>query len=148
MGGLAPEDGYQDDVALLLYRQPTPLEIEVPADPRHLASVRDALRGWLKKAGVAADQAVSVLVAAGEALANAIEHGHRHRPEGLITLRAVALGDRLHVTVIDTGSWKPPEAIPVSHRGRGIALMRALMDHINIEPRESGTTVHMHARIV
>ena len=147
MSGLAPGGAFQDDVALLLYRQPNPLEIEVNADANHLASLRSGLRGWLKRAGVSEDQAVNVLVAVGEALANAIEHGHRQNRDGLVCLRAVALGDRLHVTVSDTGSWKTPAAEPERHRGRGVALMRALMDEVVIEPRTTGTTVQMHARI-
>ena len=56
----------------------------------------------------------SVLIAAGEAVANAIEHGHRHHAEGTISLRATALADRLQVTVIDTGSWKPPVAANIA----------------------------------
>ena len=36
------------------------------------------LRTWLNQAGVDSDQALNVLVAAGEALTNSIEHGHRH----------------------------------------------------------------------
>ena len=145
MSRLAPGGGYQDDVALLLYRQPAPLEVEFPAEASHLAPTRAALRGWLARAGVDPDQTLKVLIAAGEALANAIEHGHRQRTEGTISLRATALADRLQVTVIDAGSWKPPEA--AAHRGRGIALMQALMQDVTIQPRATGTTVHMHTRI-
>jgi anti-sigma regulatory factor (Ser/Thr protein kinase) len=147
MSGLAPGGGYQDDVALLLYRQPSPLELEVSADANQLAFMRAALRRWLKSAGVGDEQTMNVLIAVGEALANAIEHGHRDRPEGAVSLRAVALADRLQLTVSDTGLWKPPDAIPDSSRGRGIALMRALMHEVTIQQRESGTTVHLHARI-
>ncbi len=32
------------------------------------------------QAGVSSDQTINVLIAAGEALANTIEHGHRHSP--------------------------------------------------------------------
>src|SRR6202008_1939508 len=35
MTGLAPSGGYQDDVVLLLYRHPAPLELEFPADISH-----------------------------------------------------------------------------------------------------------------
>ena len=49
--------------------------------------------------------------------------------------------------MIDTGTWKPPQSDPDSHRGRGITLMRALMHDVTIEPSATGTTVHMHARI-
>ena len=145
MARLAPNDGYQDDVAVLLYRQPAPLEIELSADPNELAPTRAALRDWLAKAGVDPDQTLKLLIAAGEALANAIEHGYRDGSRGTVLLRVTALADRVHVTVIDAGSWKPPEQ--AAHRGRGIALMRALMHDVSIEHRATGTVVHMHSRI-
>ncbi|MCV7279952.1 SpoIIE family protein phosphatase [Mycolicibacterium flavescens] len=147
MTQLTPTYGYQDDVALMLYRQPAPLEIEFAADAGELAATRSALRGWLKKAGVAPTQTLDVLIAVGEALANAIEHGHRDRPGGTVSLRATVLADRLHVAVVDTGVWKPPHFDPAAHRGRGIELMRALMQDVTIEPGDGGTTINMQARI-
>ncbi|MCV7319624.1 SpoIIE family protein phosphatase [Mycolicibacterium confluentis] len=150
MANLAPHSGYQDDVALLLYRQPAPLELEFASDAAQLAGVRTALRGWLQRAGVGRDQALDVLIATGEAIANAIEHGHRDTP-GTVCLRATAWADRLKLTVIDTGRWVKPQPAPAtavtSFRGRGISLMRALMQDIDIEPDHTGTTVHLNARI-
>lgn len=147
MSRLAPEDGYQDDVALLLYRQPAPLDLDMAANVEELAASRTLLRSWLDSAGVPADQALDVLIAVGEALANAIEHGHRDSPNGRVRLHAIALPDRLQLTVIDTGSWKAPAEIPALHRGRGIALMKALMHDVTIESEATGTTVHMNTRI-
>ena len=131
--------------AVLLYRQPVPLEVELPADPSHLAPTRAALRAWLTEVGIDPDQTLKVLIAVGEALANAIEHGHRDHAEGTVSLRVIAVADRVHVTVADTGSWKTPVA--AAHRGRGIALMRALMHDVTIEQLANGTAVHMHAKI-
>lgn len=147
MSQIAPPGGYQDDVVLLLYRHPAPLELNFPADVRQLAPTRNALRNWLTRVRVAPDQALNVLVAAGEAVANAIEHGHRHRPEGLIRLGAIAVGDEVKVTITDTGSWKAPQAASYPRRGRGIPLMRSLMHHVDIRPATDGTTVHLSARI-
>jgi PAS domain S-box-containing protein len=145
MARLSPEGGYMDDVALLLYRQPGPLQVDLGAVD-DLAASRTALRSWLDRVGVPTDQALDVLIAAGEALANAIEHGHRETP-GPVSLRAVALADSLLLTVADAGSWKEPDEQPSLNRGRGLALMRALMHDVTIDTRTSGTTVHMHARI-
>jgi anti-sigma regulatory factor (Ser/Thr protein kinase) len=88
-----------------------------------------------------------MVIAVGEAVANAIEHGHRNTPEGVISLRATALFDQVQLTVADTGSWKPPQPDTNSHRGRGIKLMRALMHGIDINPGATGTTVHLSVRI-
>jgi serine phosphatase RsbU (regulator of sigma subunit)/anti-sigma regulatory factor (Ser/Thr protein kinase)/transcriptional regulator with GAF, ATPase, and Fis domain len=144
---LAPSSGYQDDVAVVLYRHPAPLDISFPADVTELSRSRAALRSWLTQTRVDPDQAHDMLVAAGEAVANAIEHGHRHSPEGIITLRATALVDQVRMTVVDTGSWKPPQPAADSHRGRGITLMRALMQDVAIHPDATGTTVQLFARI-
>ena len=147
MTRLAPSSGYQDDVAVLLYRHPAPLEISFPAHVNELSRSRAALRSWLSQTRVNRDQAHDMLVAAGEAVANAIEHGHRDSPEGIITLRATALVDQVQLTIVDTGSWKPPQTAADRHRGRGITLMRALMQDVAIHPDAVGTTVHLFARI-
>ena len=147
MSRLAPSGGYQDDVALLLYRHPAPLELTFPARASNLAPTRKALRGWLSRARVDPDQAVNVLIAAGEAVANAIEHGHRYSPEGTISLGATALVDHVQVTITDTGSWKLPQPAANLHRGRGIILMRGLMHDVTIKPGTAGTTVRLSARI-
>ena len=117
------------------------------ADATHLAPSRAALRTWLRQAGVDADQIQNVLIAAGEAVANAIEHGHRDQPEGIVSLRATALVDRLRVTIIDNGTWKMPVKLDDITRGRGIGLMRGLMEDFTIRSDDAGTTVHMYARI-
>jgi serine phosphatase RsbU (regulator of sigma subunit)/anti-sigma regulatory factor (Ser/Thr protein kinase)/transcriptional regulator with GAF, ATPase, and Fis domain len=145
MSQLAPSGGYQDDVALVLYRHPAPLELKFPADDSHLAPTRTALRSWLTRARIDPDQSMKVLIAAGEAVANAIEHGHRHTPEGTVSLDATALVDEVQLTITDTGSWKPPASEP--ERGRGITLMRRLMHDVTIDRDSAGTTVHLSARI-
>jgi PAS domain S-box-containing protein len=147
MSRLEPGGGYSDDVAVLLYRQPAPLEMTFTADASHLEPSRAALRTWLTQAGLEPEQIQDVLIATGEAVANAIEHGHRDRPEGTVSLNATAVVDRLQVTVTDTGAWKAPREIADISRGRGLLLMRNLMEDFTIHTSDMGTTVHMHARI-
>lgn len=147
MSELEPSGGYPDDVALLLYRRPGPLTVTFAADAAQLGPVRDTLRSWLTQAGVDDDRMQDVLIATGEAVSNAIEHGHRDRPEGSVSLRAAAVVDRLWVTVADTGTWKRPRTVADISRGRGMALMQGLMDDFTIQSDDVGTTVSMYARI-
>jgi len=147
MSELAPAEGYEDDVALLTYRSPGPLDLSFPADVGELAVVRKALRDWLQRCELDADQLQNILVAVGEATANAVEHGHRDDPGGLVRLRAAVLTDGLRLIVSDTGSWKPPRPDPDSDRGRGLILMRAFMDEVTVEQGDAGTTVYLKARI-
>ncbi|ETA71124.1 SpoIIE family protein phosphatase [Actinospica robiniae] len=146
MTDLAPADGYDDDVALLIYRHPAPLEMSFPADSAQLAPVRQTLRAWLGQCGLPPQSTHNILVAVGEACANAIEHGHHHRP-GTVHLRAAATVAELSVTVVDSGQWRPPHAEASVHRGRGIALMRALTHQAVITPGAEGTTVQLQVRI-
>ncbi|GGR42606.1 histidine kinase [Streptomyces cinereoruber] len=147
MSRLAPADGYDDDVALLLYRHPAPLEMSFPAESGQLAPVRKALRGWLDQCDLPPGTVQNILVAAGEACANAIEHGHRDAPGDTVYFRAEASVDNLHLTVTDTGRWKVPQPERNAHRGRGMALMRALMQQVTVTQGPTGTTVAMHTRI-
>jgi PAS domain S-box-containing protein len=146
MTDLRPERGYDDDVALLLYRHPRPLDLTFAADPGQLAPLRSTLRQWLGRLRLTADVSHSVLVAVGEACANAIEHGHR-QVRGTIRLTAALIGDDLRLVVTDSGTWKTPQPEASSHRGRGIAFIHALMDHATVDPGDAGTTVTMHKRI-
>ncbi|MFF8670174.1 SpoIIE family protein phosphatase [Streptomyces sp. NPDC015242] len=147
MTRLAPAGGYDDDVALLLYRHPAPLDLSFPAESSQLAPVRTALRGWLAQCELSPNDVQNVLVAAGEACANAIEHGHRHSPGQAVRLSAEAFADSLRLTVADTGRWKDPQPEPRAHRGRGVGLMRAMMQQVTITPGPAGTTVDMQMRI-
>ncbi|MFD6798000.1 SpoIIE family protein phosphatase [Streptomyces cyaneofuscatus] len=147
MSRLAPDGGYDDDVALLLYRHPAPLEMSFPAESGQLAPVRKALRGWLDQCDLPPGTAQNVLVAAGEACANAIEHGHRDAPGDTVYFRAEASVDNLRLTIADSGRWKVPQPERNAHRGRGMGLMRALMQQVTVIQGPAGTTVDMHTRI-
>ncbi|MEU4626478.1 SpoIIE family protein phosphatase [Actinoplanes sp. NPDC023801] len=147
MSRLAPASGYDDDVALLLYRHPGPLELDFPAEAHRLAPVRSALRGWLDRCGIEPGVVQNVLVAAGEACANAIEHGHREHPGGRIRLRAAATAGDLRLTVSDSGQWKMPDPEASPYRGRGIKLMRAFMQTVTVTSGTTGTVVDMQARL-
>ena len=51
------------------------------------------------------------------------------------------------MTVTDTGSWRTARPSPDPLRGHGIALMRALMEHVSVEAGVTGTTVDMEVAI-
>ncbi|MFI5065833.1 MAG: SpoIIE family protein phosphatase, partial [Streptosporangiales bacterium] len=143
MAGLAPAAGYEDDVALLLYRRPAPLDLSFPADPDELALIRRALRGWLGQLSLDPMAAQDVLIAACEACANAIEHGYLGSGAGTVRLRAEVSGPDVLLTVSDQGSWRPPRQL--RDRGHGLKLIRATMRDVAITSGDSGTTVRMRA---
>jgi anti-sigma regulatory factor (Ser/Thr protein kinase) len=148
MAGMTPDAGFEDDVAVLIYRHPPePLRMRVSTqDPSCLAAIRARLREWLPAAGIAAQDGIDVLIAAGEASANAFEHAPTGRQDGhepvQISIDVGVTQAAVTVTVADTGAWRPPHDGPDT-RGHGIPFMHALMDQVNIQTTEHGTTVTM-----
>jgi PAS domain S-box-containing protein len=143
MTGLMPSQGFEDDVALLLYSRPAALHLKFPADPDELTQVRRQLRSWLRQLSLDPLVAQDVLIAACEACANAIEHGYRGAPAGTVALRVEAAGWDLVITVSDQGRWRAPRQI--RDRGHGLKLIRATMRDVAITVSELGTTVEMRA---
>ncbi|GAA1296460.1 SpoIIE family protein phosphatase [Saccharothrix xinjiangensis] len=147
MTDLGPGDGYEDDVALLVYRHPAPLAVEFRAHSSELAPTRHALRAWLNRCGLDQEDIQNVLIAAGEACANAVEHAYRDAPAGVIRLAASVAADRLNLTVTDDGQWRQATPDTSGYRGRGIKVIRALAAELTIVPGPTGTTVEMDVRI-
>lgn len=116
------------------------LDLTVPADPRVLRPIRQSLRRLASDIGLDRERSDALVVAAGEAVSNAIEHAY---PEarGPIHLRARRDGGVLVVEVRDHGQWR--RTATGGHRGHGLQLMRAFMDGVDIEATAVGTTVRL-----
>ncbi|MBE1493056.1 PAS domain S-box-containing protein [Amycolatopsis lexingtonensis] len=148
MGRLRPDDGYEDDVALLLYRRSVPpLTLDFEAHPDSLASTRTWLRAWLATTELETELAQDVLVAAGEACANAAEHAYPGATGGIAHLTARFTGSHLVVVVTDDGRWKQPPPDNQVLRGRGMPMMEALADAVTVRHDSEGTTVTLEWRI-
>jgi len=138
----------QDDVALLALRMSTTVgetfEVAIEPAAEQLGALRGALRAWLARAGATASDASDVLIAVGEACANAIEHAGAE-PGAAIEVRGRLIGDEVVLRVRDRGAWRPPA--PQPGRGHGLRLMRVLMDHIDIARSSDGTGIELRRRL-
>jgi serine phosphatase RsbU (regulator of sigma subunit)/anti-sigma regulatory factor (Ser/Thr protein kinase) len=143
---LVPRDGAADDVALVaLQSAPIPerLRLRFPADPVVLAQMRHMLRRWLHDAGAGSDDIGTITLACGEACANAIEHAYSPVPSSF-ELEA-SRDDRLvTLSVRDAGRWRAPRG---ENRGRGLTIIEAAMDEVDIRPASNGTEVLMRRRL-
>jgi anti-sigma regulatory factor (Ser/Thr protein kinase) len=104
-----------------------------------LIVVRRALRRWLATVGATDSDVSATVIAANEACSNAIEHAYA-LTEASFGVEATRSDDSVHVTVHDSGSWREPRG---ENRGRGLSLMRATMDEVEVTPSTGGTTVHL-----
>jgi anti-sigma regulatory factor (Ser/Thr protein kinase) len=131
-----------DDVAVLAARVaplPEHLRTRWPAHAEQLAGMRPLLRRWLRRWGAEVDEIYDIMVAVQEASANAIEHAYG---PGRATFDVEATHESgvIRVCVRDRGRWRAPRG---THRGRGLKMMRALMEHVDVQRSEEGTTVVM-----
>jgi GAF domain-containing protein/anti-sigma regulatory factor (Ser/Thr protein kinase) len=137
--------GRDDDVAVLVARRTSAerLELRVAATPASLAAMRRSLRSWLLTAGADDDEAYDVLVAVGEAAANAVEHAYGPGHDEFEVAAELDGADAVF-TVGDRGRWRPARG---NNRGRGIALMRELMDDVQVDSGGEGTVVTLRRRL-
>jgi len=144
---MAPPGGYDDDIAIVVYRQPyAPLAIEKVVTADQLTDIRHQLAAWMRAATIPDDRVADIVLAVNEACANSIEHGYRGRNPGRVRVEGENDGARVHLRVIDSGSWKAAPADP-GVRGRGLLLIRAVSDWLEMECTPTGTTVDMSFRL-
>lgn len=149
--GVGTPEGWVDDVAVLVAHRrddtQEPLHLELIADPAALPGVRRRLGSWLTALGMGEQDRVGVMVAVGEACANAAEHAYRGSEPGPMSVTArVDVDGVLTVTVRDEGTWRPPNRDP-GDRGRGLLIMRQLVDGVVLAEEEKGTTVTLSLRL-
>lgn len=139
---LLPNGAPGDDVALLaLWNAPVGgpyLHLSLSSDPDELAGVRHTLERWLEAAQVDEMEAYRITLATNEACMNAIEHAGA---TGEFEVEAVLDDDLVAVTVRDHGRWRAPRG---GSGGRGIDMMRELMDLVEVTSEDDGTTVRLH----
>ena len=115
------------------------IDIAFPARPQSSPSMRRALREFLAPLRLDPERLEDVVLAAGEAIANAIEHAYRGG-RGTVRLRAFATPTHLIVEVSDRGSWRLGGE---AERGHGLGLMRALVDRVAVESTHEGTKIRL-----
>jgi anti-sigma regulatory factor (Ser/Thr protein kinase) len=144
---LAPPHGYDDDVAIVVYRDVrAPFRIQLPARADRLSEVRNRLSAWLRAAGVSDDRITDIVLVVNEATTNCVEHAFVGRPAGasagtMCIEASVADGD-VRVRVVDDGLWKTPSG-DTRLRGRGLPMMDAISESVRVSRAPTGTTVDM-----
>jgi anti-sigma regulatory factor (Ser/Thr protein kinase) len=130
--------------------------------------IRHAVARWLEAAHWPEDGVEDVTLAVTEAVTNVVEHAYHDHDPGSIHLYAWITpaarpvtpdgipaspatggapkeGRKVTVVVSDNGRWHPERrTVDLNgHRGRGIAMMTALMAAVHVQRASNGTTVVM-----
>lgn len=128
------------------------LDLSVPADAKAIAEATDSISGALMRRAVPEEKRLEIALAVQEALANAVVHGCENDPskEVRCRLQCDAQGGIL-VTVTDPGPGFNPLGLTdprqpgklYAEHGRGVSLIRQLMDEVHFQHGGGGTQITM-----
>ncbi len=123
--------------------------IIVPSSLEYLTDVdvfvEGVLRGYGADESIIADIAISV----SELVNNAVNHGAKSDEAKLVKIEILRSNDSVSISVSDQGQGFSPDEIadPLADEnllkevGRGIFIVRSLMDKVDIETGNTGTTI-------
>ena len=128
------------------------IELDIPNDVRFIERVVERVQRECQDLQFAQRQVMlNVPVALTEALSNAILRGNSDDPSKTVHVRASVDADRLVIEVRDQGRGFDLDACTVDvgletlerEDGRGLFLMRKLMDRVECVPSDPGHTVRL-----
>ena len=142
------ETSQVDDVAVLAVRlesvEPERVELALAAEPESLAYMRRVLGRWLRVAGADDTETYEILVACGEAGANAVAHAYQAGEASSYLVEARRRDGAIELEIRDFGRWRAPR---VGSQGRGLRLISELVDELEIDRTATGTVVRMRRAV-
>jgi serine/threonine-protein kinase RsbW len=133
--------------------QPAPWTLTLPSDLRQVVLARAFLEAVCEVGGLDRATTDAVVLAAHEAINNVIRHAHHNRPEAQLQIQCFLGPDGLEIHLLDEGAPFDLASVPaldpgeVRIGGRGVFLMRKLMDELSCQPRgDRGNTLRMLKR--
>ena len=119
----------------------------LPRDSSTLSVVRHITASALEELGVVSEEIGDVVLALTEAAANVVKHSGA---DDQYEVHLVIENNTCEIRVVDSGRGFDSDSLgvnmagPSEERGRGMALMAALVDSVRFESRpEAGTIVHL-----
>lgn len=125
------------------------LVLRLPRDPVTVPVTRRTVDCALDAIGVSDECRDDVTLALTEVCSNVVRHAHES-PDYTVTVTATA--SRCTIDVCDSGTGLPPgvtvgdstrKAGSNAEHGRGLAIVRAVMDAVQVVAGPSGVAIHM-----
>jgi serine/threonine-protein kinase RsbW len=130
------------------------LTLTIPSELRMLTVARAFIEAVCQANNLDKATTHAIVLATSEAASNVIRHAHCNRPEAQFQIQCALGADQIEIRILDEGDpfdlATVPQLDPSEIRvgGRGVFLMRALMDELFCQPREErGNALHMVKRL-
>ncbi|MSU77316.1 MAG: ATP-binding protein [Gemmataceae bacterium] len=118
--------------------------ITLPSQLRMLSVARSFVDAVCQACRLDRGTSHALIIVTGEAFSNVIRHAHENQPGRQIEIQLQILADTVVLTFIDQGAPFDLNAVPMLPPGelriggRGVYLMRTLMDELSCGPCPSG----------
>ncbi|MBN1465880.1 ATP-binding protein [candidate division KSB1 bacterium] len=117
--------------------------------PSEIHTVEEKLERFCRKAGLSQDDIENFGIATTEMVNNAIRHGNKSVVDKKVIVKFEKFPSRMQVTVADSGGGFDPDNIAdpldpenlYKDSGRGIFIVKMLMDDVKFNFTEQGTKV-------
>lgn len=126
-------------------------QFEITAHPQNAAPAREQVRNAARRAKFADIDLADIEIAVGEAITNAILYGSPSAGSRVL-LTYGPIGPDFVIKIRDEGGGFDPSAVRVQEDtnalgGRGICLMRALMDQVDLHYDGEGMVAVLHKKL-
>ncbi len=131
------------------------VSLEIPSDPRQIRLVERKLEHFCQQYGFTSNDIENCAIAVTEMVNNAIRHGNKGDVNKKVTTRFELTRNEMKITVMDEGGGFDPEKIgdPLhpknlyKENGRGIFIVKTLMDDVTFDVTSKGTKVTMRKKL-
>jgi serine/threonine-protein kinase RsbW len=114
------------------------IRIIVPSSLKNLSLIRALVKTYLTAESVSKKDIFRLLTVIDELATNAIEHGYNYH-NGDISIFMIKEGNFVNITVEDFGAGFNRLKESKSEGGRGLDIVRGLVDNLEIKPKKIGT---------
>ncbi len=124
-------------------------EFHLPSTLDSVAEVEHAVEAMASRLGFDEDESSNIAMVVREAAINACKHGNRFAETKWVNATLDRSADTLTICISDQGDGLDPETLPdpldptnlLRSSGRGVFLMRAIMDEVHFRQLQPGTQV-------
>jgi serine/threonine-protein kinase RsbW len=121
--------------------------LQIDSDTRYLRKVERLSAQVARYATLSESQSDDLAIVTTELVNNAIHHGNKNNPDKKVTILFLVNSKRIEIRIKDEGSGFNPDQLKdplapenlLSESGRGIFLIKYLMDSINFNFTKEGT---------